>query len=121
MALARGPLIYCFEGADNPVPLRELRLRRNAGIDAQALPELSVLALHVQGKDRLTAIAYYAWANRGANEMRVWMKERPRKPQGYDAHGSRDVEYPQGFHIAHIEQTALNRRGMISQIRCRHG
>ncbi len=29
----------------------------------------------VKEKARMTAIPYYAWANRGENQMRVWMQE----------------------------------------------
>ena len=79
-ALARGPFVYCFEGADNPVPLRELRLPPDAELKAGENSELRVRTLRAPGERggesvELTAIPYYAWANRGVNEMRVWLRE----------------------------------------------
>ena len=92
-ALMRGPLVYCFEGADNG-SVRELRIDRSA---APTVCEYSpdflggTVMLKVQAQRitdcgdiyssdpessapcEATAIPYYAWGPRGENEMRVWM------------------------------------------------
>ncbi len=97
VALARGPLVYCFEGVDNGEPLSALRLPREAvieaapynanllgGIVALTMPGMRTLApdhgLYADSAPReepasLTAIPYYAWANRGENQMCVWIRE----------------------------------------------
>lgn len=93
VALQRGPLVYCFESADNGgqalnllVPddavfsaMHEDTLLNGVTVLRAELPVVSVLAdgLQVQTTKRMvTAIPYYAWANRGAGQMQVWL---PRK------------------------------------------
>ncbi len=100
VALMRGPLVYCMEGADNGGQLQNLRIPRNAeftlvsGESADGLPE-DIVRIRLQGirvrfaaEDlyaeeppqqeiaALQAIPYYAWGNRGENQMRVWMPEQ---------------------------------------------
>lgn len=97
VALMRGPLVYCFEGADNSGPLQSLRIPEN--MEAEAVPcKEGVLAgtlfLKLEGykmtgddgglysekpplkeKAEIIAVPYYTWGNRGENQMRVWMLE----------------------------------------------
>ncbi len=97
VALARGPIVYCFEGVDNGEPLSALRLPREAAIEAApydanllggivalTMPGMRALVpdhgLYADSAPReepvaLTAIPYYAWANRGENQMCVWIRE----------------------------------------------
>lgn len=97
VALIRGPIVYCVEGTDNAGKLSALRIPRDAGITAIAAPKglpEEIRALSIEGcrdafedgtlyaeeppkeaKTTITAIPYYAWGNRGENEMRVWMRE----------------------------------------------
>lgn len=96
VALMRGPLVYCFEGIDNPGKLQELRISRNGQImEEETNSELlkTGVVLKVDGfrvqsgealyseeppkmeKEILTAIPYYAWGNRIENQMRVWILE----------------------------------------------
>ena len=96
VALMRGPVVYAFEGVDNGTDLSCLRLPKDAGITALPYdPELleGVVALQMTGRRAvpdgalyefepaqeeevtLKAIPYYAWANRGSNQMRVWIRE----------------------------------------------
>lgn len=97
VALARGPIVYCFEGVDNGEPLSALRLPREAAIEAApydadllggivalTMPGMRTLVpdhgLYGDSAPReepvaLTAIPYYAWANRGENQMCVWIRE----------------------------------------------
>lgn len=96
VALMRGPVVYCFEGADNGECIQALRIPREIKAETELCKE-GVLAgnvlIHLPGyrmessdalysEERpkrtdvmLTAIPYYAWANRGENQMRVWMPE----------------------------------------------
>lgn len=81
-AVERGPLVYCAEGADNGG--RVLDKVPGAVVDfaIQERPELlggvTAIQLAPRGKgDALTLIPYYAWANRGPNEMIVWMRTVP--------------------------------------------
>jgi DUF1680 family protein len=99
VALKRGPLVYCFEAADNrAVPLSSAVLPRNAAITVEEQPGLfgGVMTLVAEGlvneagtwgtalyrnepmKTRaaaLVAVPYYLWGNRGADAMRVWLPE----------------------------------------------
>lgn len=96
VALMRGPIVYCFEGVDNGADLQELRLLKEGEITAGICTEgvLSGMVLlkakggrMVTGKElysenrpafepqELTAVPYFAWGNRGENQMRVWMPE----------------------------------------------
>jgi uncharacterized protein len=103
VALMRGPILYCVEQADNPqVDLRDLILG-DTGPTARFDPDLlgGVVVLDTSaevaapddgwedrlyrtryrrgsdirlGTTTLTAVPYYAWANRGPGAMRVWLK-----------------------------------------------
>lgn len=93
-ALCRGPLVYCFEGADNNGDVLSLSADtkgdiRPMGFDEELLGGTEPIA--VQGYKRepqkelyssdapkktpvtLYAIPYSLWGNRGENQMRVWM------------------------------------------------
>jgi DUF1680 family protein len=86
-ALERGPIMYCLEGPDNKdATVQNIVVDKNAVINAVYKPDLlnGVTVLNMQGtainRDALlnsvqtvTAIPYYAWANRGASEMTVWI------------------------------------------------
>ena len=96
-AFTYGPLVYCIEGADNPAPLSMLRVKRDAipqmqpydkdllgGVRAMkvdgvrlSMPE-GDLYREVPAREEaitLTAIPYYAFANRDLEDMRVWIPE----------------------------------------------
>ena len=73
VALAKGPFIYCFEGVDNGERLSELCIDPEAKIASGEFNSLNVQTL--TAGDKLIAIPYFAWSNRGINEMRVWMHE----------------------------------------------
>ena len=93
VALQRGPLVYCVEGADNGGQAWNLILPDEASFETAFQKDLlggvqtiSFTAPTVQvGSDgksvstetkKITAIPYYAWCNRGQNSMQVWL---PRK------------------------------------------
>lgn len=97
VALVRGPLVYCLESLDNPgVDVLAAALDPTAALTAEPRPDLlgGVTVLHASGSvpatdgaplyrpvgtptiDRdvtLTAIPYFAWANRGPSAMSVWL------------------------------------------------
>ncbi len=89
-ALQRGPLVYCIEGADNNDKAWNVLLPSNVifKTDFQksllngvitVSAELPVLTIGTDGlsvitqKRTITAIPYYSWANRGGDDMQVWI------------------------------------------------
>lgn len=98
VALKRGPLVYCVEEIDNPGGrVQRLKLPRNAELraetrtdlfdgivtlkaDALAIKEGDWTSLYrttppADERTTLTAVPYYAWANRGQGSMVVWVPE----------------------------------------------
>ena len=94
VALARGPLVYCFEGADNGGDVVSLSLDTAGEVRVQPYDEgllggtvrINVSALKTEDIDELysedapkrtpvtaVAVPYFTWGNRGENQMRVWM------------------------------------------------
>jgi hypothetical protein len=92
LALERGPIVYAAEGVDSPThKVRNLLLPASAKLTAEFRSDLlngvevvngtaESLAYDAQGKVeqrsvKFTAIPYYAWANRGRDEMLVWIPD----------------------------------------------
>jgi len=78
VALMRGPIVYCLEAADHPdATVLELSLPREAELAAEhragLLGGVTILRAKSAG---LTAVPYFAWANRGDGAMTVWMNEQ---------------------------------------------
>ena len=90
VAFQMGPIVYAFEWPDNPgANLRNLFIPDTAPVTTEFQPSLlgGVRVLKTRGTSLsinaagavekketvLTAIPYYAWANRGKGEMAVWM------------------------------------------------
>jgi uncharacterized protein len=91
VALQRGPLVFCAEGADQPDPrVAYLLLRDGAPLDAEFQPDLlnGVVTVRgqaslvdrgedgqprLQGTQPLTLIPYYAQAHRERSPMTVWL------------------------------------------------
>jgi DUF1680 family protein len=96
IAIQRGPLVYCIEGADNKEGVWNLTLPLNSvfsSVEYKVLDE-PVMALQAElpsaypeangtgigiRKRKVTAIPYYCWANRGANPMQVWLPTKIRE------------------------------------------
>lgn len=83
IALQRGPIVYALEGHDHAGGrVLDLRLSDVAALEARfqadvlgGVVTLSGRAVRDEGLDvALTAIPYFAWANRGATQMLVWME-----------------------------------------------
>jgi DUF1680 family protein len=72
VALARGPIIYCFEESDNGEGVLDLRLADSAPLLATHRADL-LGGLTVIETGGATAIPYYAWSQRAAGRMAVWV------------------------------------------------
>ncbi|MGB5391202.1 MAG: beta-L-arabinofuranosidase domain-containing protein, partial [Thermoanaerobaculia bacterium] len=82
VALQRGPIIYAVEAIDHEGGVLDLELLGDTALAAEFEPELlgGVVVIRTEavraGREvPLTAIPYFAWANRGDGEMVVWMRE----------------------------------------------
>jgi DUF1680 family protein len=93
VALMRGPIVYCVEAADNPgVDLFHVSLPHAALLKAEYRADLlgGVTVIHGLGSIAtsesqalandnkpvsLTAVPYYAWANREPGAMAIWVKD----------------------------------------------
>lgn len=94
VAIQRGPLVYCAEGVDNDGDVLSLRvdtdkpiscgtftpdlLSGTATLTASATRVIAIDELYTRQKPaqvpaKLTLVPYYAWGNRGENQMRVWI------------------------------------------------
>ena len=97
VALMRGPIVYCLEEKDNGPLLRGIALSRDSALQESWQQDKlgGILQLNAMGtqlvadpegaqylsqppkrkKKELRFIPYYTWANRGENEMIVWVLE----------------------------------------------
>ena len=73
VAVERGPLVYCAEGADNGGTALELTLPDAAVLTAEHDAGLLGGVTTIRGGG-ITLIPYYAWSHRGAGEMTVWLQ-----------------------------------------------
>ena len=74
--LQRGPLVYCMEEIDNPL-YNNATLLHSTNYIANFEPDLLggvVSITAVNGDDTYKFIPYYAWDNREAGKMQVWVK-----------------------------------------------
>jgi DUF1680 family protein len=78
-AIERGPLVYCFEQADQAVALEELAVAAGAALTERAAtvdgvgPTVQVVADGRPVPLPAIAIPYFQWDNRGPGAMRVWI------------------------------------------------
>ena len=85
VAIERGPLVYCAEGADNHGAVLARTLTGREAFVAEPRPDLlgGIVQLAATGptdsQPPLKLIPYYAWCHRGPNEMAVWL---PLAPEG---------------------------------------
>ena len=95
-AVCRGPLVYCFEGADNDGDVISLSLDTDGEISVTHEPDLlsgtDMLGIPAQRQKQPArlysrekpekvpctafAVPYYTWGNRGENQMRVWLPQK---------------------------------------------
>jgi hypothetical protein len=97
IAIERGPIVYCVEGADHDGKVLDLFLEDNVELTPEPRPDLlggvTVLTgsarracraddnTSASRSARITMIPYYSWCNRGANEMAVWLPRGSDKAQ----------------------------------------
>jgi len=78
IALQRGPIVYCLEQADNPNSLENIRISTDCVLTEEFRNDLLGGVTVIQGKlgEKVSfkAIPYYAWNNRGAGRMKVWLE-----------------------------------------------
>lgn len=95
-AICRGPLVYCFEGEDNEGDVLSLRLKKEFAVEEVKAGEwlgeeavsLTMPVSRLEDTEGIyttkrpeakpcqgIAVPYFAWGNRGKNQMRVWMDE----------------------------------------------
>ncbi len=75
-AIQRGPLVYCMEEMDNNHGFSKLALTKNSSFDIEKeeiLPGVTHVIHAKTEKGMLTFIPYYAWDNRDAGNMKVWI------------------------------------------------
>jgi uncharacterized protein len=99
LAIQRGPIVYCLEQCDQAEPLAAFWLPREAELKAAREPGLLGGVITITGEARATseqkwrrnlyqpappanhvalkAIPYYAWDNRQAGPMKVWLPVAP--------------------------------------------
>lgn len=90
LAIQRGPLVYCVEGADNDGKAWNFIVPENTVFSTEPATVLTESIVAVKGevvyidvasdgysvttsRKPLTAIPYYTWCNRGSNPMQVWL------------------------------------------------
>jgi len=90
MAIQRGPIVYCIEGADNNgkawnfiAPVNTTFTTENyAVLDEKVISLTANVPMIQMNKDgssvqttlqQIRAIPYYTWCNRGSNAMQVWL------------------------------------------------
>lgn len=93
VALQRGPLVYCFEHVDNAGKTMNIVIPDHISFTTEFKQDLlnGIVVLQAEApvatvsadglnissvKRKITAIPFYAWANRGKGEMQVWMPQK---------------------------------------------
>lgn len=94
VAVQRGPVVYCAEGVDNPLPLKGLYVDPKNGAALIDAPEYGVSAIELDGyikpesdelyydydenfvEQKIKLIPYYAYANRGETDMLIWLTRK---------------------------------------------
>lgn len=75
-AIQRGPLVYCMEEVDNPHHFDQIELDSNAVFKTAFEPDLLngvEIIKAINEQQSITFIPYYAWDNRKAGRMKVWV------------------------------------------------
>ena len=74
-ALQRGPIVYCVEGVDAADgKVLGLAAPEVASLHPEYRPDLLGGVTVLTGAGSVPAIPYFAWANRGPDEMAVWLE-----------------------------------------------
>lgn len=94
LAVQRGPIVYCAEGVDNPLPLRGLFVDPTKEASVTDNNELGFVTVELDGyiqpesdelyydydaslvPQKIKLIPYYAYANRGESDMLIWLTRK---------------------------------------------
>ncbi len=78
-ALSFGPLIYCLEQEDNDFDIFKARLSSNPRLrvatESNLMDNMVILKGQLQSGKIFKAIPYFAWQNRNAGNMIVWIRQ----------------------------------------------
>jgi len=75
-AIQRGPLVYCLEEIDNQKDFSQLKINKDTRFEVVDKPELLDGVKMIEattGEQHMYLIPYYAWDNRQAGKMKVWI------------------------------------------------
>lgn len=75
-AIQRGPLVYCMEKIDNPEYFDQIQLSPSTTFQTAFVSDIlnGIKTIKTNGRAQsATFIPYYAWDNRKAGKMRVWI------------------------------------------------
>ena len=75
-AIQRGPLVYCMEEIDNPECFDQIQLSPSTTFQTAFVSDIlnGIKTIKTNGRAQsATFIPYYAWDNRKAGKMRVWI------------------------------------------------
>ncbi len=94
VAVQRGPVVYCAEGVDNPLPLKGLLVDPKGNATVTPCEEFALPVIELDGykkperdelyfdydtvfeSQKIKLIPYYAYANRGESDMLIWLTVR---------------------------------------------
>lgn len=77
IAIERGPVVYCAEGHDNNKKALSIAINPEQNFTTTYQPNLlGGINVLKSNEGNITLIPYYAWANRGANEMAIWFDKK---------------------------------------------
>lgn len=74
--IQRGPLVYCLEEVDNPKNFDKLEINPSTSFEVIDKPDLldGIKMIHAKSDNQeMFLIPYYAWDNRTAGKMKVWI------------------------------------------------
>ena len=77
-AIQRGPIVYCMEQVDND-NYDQATITENMTFSSKFDPNLLGGVVSITGEDslqRITLVPYYAWDNREAGKMKVWIDKK---------------------------------------------
>lgn len=78
VAVMRGPIVYALEQQDQEQSIDDIKIPSNAfmQVSDQSLGGLPKIGCYErEGRKLATLIPYFAWNNRGNDDMRVWIDE----------------------------------------------
>jgi DUF1680 family protein len=80
VCLSYGPIIYCLEQMDNEtVDLNDIQIQENIPITVihkdNLLGGINIIEGTITSGEKIVAIPYYAWNNRGPDKMLIWCEK----------------------------------------------